>query len=176
MNQLKLNKLFSCSGKIFIMRWEEVCDNKSLQDLPFKIELNKWGQIVMSPVKIKHSFYQGRIQRLLESLLDTGEVMPECAINTSDGVKVADVVWCSEERFAQIEDEVSASIAPEICVEVKSSGNSLEEMEFKQKLYLEAQAIEVWLCNEQGEMRFYNEQGELAQSLLVPKFPKQIKR
>ena len=50
------------------MRWEEVCENKQLQDLPFKIELNKWGQIIMSPVKIKHSFYQGRNQRLLESL------------------------------------------------------------------------------------------------------------
>ncbi|MDZ8080740.1 MAG: Uma2 family endonuclease [Nostoc sp. DcaGUA01] len=158
------------------MRWEEVCENKQLQDLPFKIELNKWGQIVMSPVKIKHSFYQGRIQRLLESLLHTGEVMPECAINTSDSVKVADVIWSSDERFTQIEDEISASIAPEICVEFKSSGNSLEEMEFKRNLYLEAQAVEVWLCNEQGEMKFYNEQGELEQSLLVPKFPKQIKR
>jgi hypothetical protein len=51
------------------MKWEEVCEHKQLQDLPFKIELNKWGQIVISPVKIKHSFYQGRIQRLLESLL-----------------------------------------------------------------------------------------------------------
>ena len=58
------------------MKWEEVCKNQQLQNLPFKIELNKWGQIVMSPVKVKHSFYQGRIQRLLESLLQTGEVMP----------------------------------------------------------------------------------------------------
>jgi Uma2 family endonuclease len=158
------------------MKWEEVCGNKQLQDLPFKIELNKWGQIVMSPVKIKHSFYQGRIQRLLESLLKTGEVMPECAINTSDGVKVADVVWCSDQRFDQIQDEISASIAPEICIEVKSTGNTFEEMEFKKKLYLESQAIEVWLCNEQGQIKFYNEQGELSQSLLVPDFPKQIKR
>ena len=109
------------------MKWEEVCKNQQLQNLPFKIELNKWGQIVMSPVKIKYSFYQGRIQRLLESLLQTGEVMPECAINTSDGVKVADVVWCSNERFDQIQDEVSASIAPEICIEVKSIGNTLEQ-------------------------------------------------
>ncbi|BAZ88215.1 Uma2 family endonuclease [Dolichospermum compactum] len=158
------------------MRWEEVCENKQLQDLPFKIELNKWGQIVMSPVKIKHSFHQGRIQRLLESLLKTGEVMPECAINTSDGVKVADVVWCSDTRFDQIQDEISASIAPEICIEVKSTGNTIDEMEFKKQLYLEAQAIEVWLCNEQGEIRFYNQQGELENSLLVPDFPQQIKR
>ena len=158
------------------MKWEEVCEDQQLQNLPFKIELNKWGQIVMSPVKIKHSFYQGRIQRLLESLLQTGEVMPECAINTSDGVKVADVVWCSDERFDQIQDEVSASIAPEICIEVKSIGNTLEEMEFKKKLYFEAQAMEVWICNEQGEITFYNEQNELTQSLLVPYFPTQIKR
>ena len=158
------------------MKWEEVCKNQQLQNLPFKIELNKWGQIVMSPVKVKHSFYQGRIQRLLESLLQTGEVMPECAINTSDGVKVADVVWCSDERFDQIQDEVSASIAPEICIEVKSIGNTLEEMEFKKKLYFEAQAMEVWICHEQGEITFYNEQNELTQSLLVPDFPKQIKR
>jgi hypothetical protein len=147
------------------MKWEEVCANKQLQDLPFKIELNKWGQIIMSPVKIKHSFHQGRIQRLLESLLSNGEVMPECAIDTTDGVKVADVVWCSEERFDKIQDEVAASI-----------GNTLGEMEFKKKLYFEAQALEVWLCNEQGQIRFYNEQGELEQSLLVPDFPKQIKR
>lgn len=113
------------------MRWEKVCEDKQLQNLPFKIELNKWGQIVMSPVKIKHSFYQGRIIRLLESLLNEGEIMPECAINTSDGVKVADVVWCSEERFKKIEDEISASIAPEICVEVKSTGNTCEEMQLK---------------------------------------------
>ena len=128
------------------MRWEEVCEDRQLQDLPFKIELNKWGQIVMSPVKIKHSFYQGRIQRLLQSLLTTGEVMPECAIETSDGVKVADVVWCSDTRFDLIQDRVSASIAPEICIEVKSSGNSWDEMEFKQKLCFEAQAVEVWIC------------------------------
>jgi len=158
------------------MKWEEVCELKELQDLPFKIELNKWGQIVMSPVKIKHSFYQGRIQRLLESLLHTGEVMPECAINTSDGVKVADVVWCSDERFTQIEDEISASIAPEICIEVRSSSNTSDEMEFKKKLYLEAQAIEVWLCNEQGHIKFYNAEVELEQSLLVHNFPKEIKR
>ncbi len=74
------------------MRWEEVCKNQQLQNLPFKIELNKWGQIVMSPVKIKHSFYQGRIQRLLASLLQTGEVMPELAINISDALPKNDAL------------------------------------------------------------------------------------
>ena len=31
------------------MDWLEVCQNKALQDLPFKIELNEWGQITMTP-------------------------------------------------------------------------------------------------------------------------------
>ncbi len=158
------------------MEWQEVCEHKQLQDLPFKIELNKWGQIVMSPVKIKHSFYQGRIQRLLASLLNSGEVMPECAIDTLDGVKVADVVWCSEQRFSQIKNETSASIAPEICVEVKSEGNTKEEILNKINLYLEAQAVEVWICNETGYLTFYNAQGELEKSILVPNFPQKIER
>ena len=46
----------------------------------------------------------------------------------------------------------------------------------KKKLYFEAQAMEVWICHEQGEITFYNEQNELTQSLLVPYFPTQIKR
>jgi hypothetical protein len=47
----------------------------------------------------------------------------------------------------------------------------LDEMEFKQRLYFEAGAIEVWICNEQGQITFSNDRGELAQSLLVPDFP-----
>lgn len=49
-------------------------------------------------------------------------------------------------------------------------------MEFEKQLYFEAQALEVWLCDEQGEIKFYNQHGELEQSLLVPNSPKQIKR
>lgn len=158
------------------MKWQEVCENKYLQNLPFKIELNKWGQIVMSPAKPKHSIYQGIIQELLNSVLDTGFAFPECAIATSDNVKVADVVWASDERLNIIEDEDVASIAPEICVEIKSASNTLEEMEFKKNLYLEAKAEEVWLCDPQGRMVFYNQQDKLDQSLLVPDFPTQIRR
>ncbi len=158
------------------MEWQTVCENQYLQNLPFKIELNKWGQIVMSPVKIKHSFYQGRISALLNTLISEGEVMPECAIQTSDGIKVADVAWISEKRFDLILEETSASIAPEICIEVKSESNTNEEIEFKKKLYLEAQAQEVWFCDPNGNMKFFNQEKELKISLLVPDFPKQIKR
>ncbi len=158
------------------MNWQEICDHKALQDLPFRIELNKWGQIVMSPVKVKHSFFQGRIQSLLEERLKIGTVMPELAMQTTDGVKVADVVWVSDQRLDVIEEETVASIAPEICIEVKSASNTLEEMLVKKDLYLGAGAIEVWLCDKSGAMSFYNQQGQLDASLLVPDFPKLIQR
>ncbi|VXD12372.1 conserved hypothetical protein [Planktothrix serta PCC 8927] len=158
------------------MQWQEVCENKQLQDLPFKIELNKWGQIVMSPAKPKHSAYQGIIITLLSSLIEKGLAFPECAIQTTDGVKVADVVWTSDQIADIILEETVASVAPEICVEVKSSSNTLEEMLEKKDLYFAAGAEEVWVCDIQGKMKFYNRQGELSKSLLVPEFPEEIKR
>ena len=46
----------------------------------------------------------------------------------------------------------------------------------KKDLYFAAKAEEVWLCDGEGRIRFYNQQGELKQSFLVPDFPKQIER
>jgi Uma2 family endonuclease len=102
--------------------------------------------------------------------------MPELAIQTSDGVKVADVVWMSDERFDIIENEETASIAPELCIEIKSASNTKEEMNIKKDLYLEAGAQEFWVCNQNGNISFFNQEGELNQSLLVPNFPHQIRR
>ncbi|MBF0290320.1 MAG: Uma2 family endonuclease [SAR324 cluster bacterium] len=156
------------------MNWQEVCADPNLQDLPYKIELNEWGQIVMSPVRIYHSFFQGKIEHLLQTLLDHGEVFPECAIKTSRGTKVADVVWVSQERFEKIKDEFDAPIAPEICIEVISPNNTRKEMLEKKKLYFEVGAEEFWLCDENGEMSFYHHKGKIKQSRLVPDFPKVI--
>lgn len=166
----------SVKEKYSIMKWQEVYENKYLQNLPFKIELNSWGQIVMSPAKPKHAIFQGLILELLNSAIDTGIAFPECPIETTDNVKVADVVWASDERLDIIENEDVASIAPEICIEIISDSNTFKEMESKKDLYFEAQAEEVWFCDRDGTMKFYNRQGELQQSLLVSSFPKQIQR
>lgn len=158
------------------MQWQEICDDKLLQDLPYKIELNKWGQIIMSPAKIKHGFYQNRIGSLLDALMAEGETIIECAVQTSDNVKVADVAWASDERAEIILDEVSASVAPEICVEVRSDSNTNEEMEFKKSLYFEAGAQEVWICDRHGHVTFFDAEQQLKISNLVPDFPLEIKR
>jgi hypothetical protein len=40
------------------MRWADVIDNPLLQNLPFKIELNRWGRIEMSPSSNQHGAVQ----------------------------------------------------------------------------------------------------------------------
>ncbi len=34
------------------MNWQEVCEHPELKDLSFKIELNRQGQLIMTPVKV----------------------------------------------------------------------------------------------------------------------------
>lgn len=156
------------------MEWSEVIAHPSLRDLPFKIELDENGKIIMTPVKIKHSILTGKIGRLMNQIRGEGEILNECAIDTSKGVKVADVAWALRETLKQIEAETSASVAPEICVEVLSRSNTDKEMRDKRKLYFERGAQEVWTCDEDGAMRFFNPKRELKTSQLFPGFPNKI--
>jgi hypothetical protein len=43
-----------------------------------------------------------------------------------------------------------------------------------QDLYLEAGVVEVWFCTLEGQMGFYNAQGQLEQSGLVPDSPQTL--
>jgi len=79
------------------MEWSEVINNLVLQDLPFKVEPNKFGKILMSPASNSHGRTQVRIATNLTNKLPNGEVTTEYSIQTSEGVKVADVVWASND-------------------------------------------------------------------------------
>ncbi|CAK0779832.1 putative restriction endonuclease domain-containing protein [Gammaproteobacteria bacterium] len=133
------------------MNWQEVCERSDLRNLPFKIELNAWGQILMSPIKAYHSAFRGQIARLLPR---EGVVLAECAIKTAQDTKVADIAWCSSERFRHIREETECSVAPEVCIEIQSASNSDIEMAEKIGLYLAAGAVEVWLCDLAGDLSF----------------------
>ena len=158
------------------MTWDEVLADPHLEDLPYKIELNKWGNIEMSPARNLHAKYQGRIAHLLGSMKPDGYVITEGPIETVENVKVPDVAWISFERndAAATPDEVYTDTAPEICVEIISPSNSLEEQMHKGSLYLRAGAEEFWLCNELGDVRFFNADGPLEHSRLCPDFPVRI--
>ncbi len=157
------------------MEWKDVVADPHLQNLPFKIETNEWGQIVMTPAKVMHGKYQLKIGMLLTQLMQlAGEAAVECAILTTQGTKVADVVWASEERWQRIKDAYESDIAPEICVEVISKANSNPQIENKNQLCFGALAQEVWTCDKNGTIRFYTEAGEIKSSKLCPAFPRKI--
>lgn len=156
------------------MRWADVLNDKSLQDLPYKIELNRLGQIVMSPATNLHAFYQGEIQWRIRLLTTAGKCFPECSVETSEGVKVPDVVWLSDDFYQKYQYTTPYPSAPELCVEVISPSNSQEEIDQKVSLFFEQGAKEVWTCDQTGRMTFLVPSGQLTQSELFPQFPSKI--
>lgn len=145
------------------MQWQDVLADKTLRDLPYKIELSERGTIEMSPSSFIQSYLQGSLACLLNEQLG-GEVFTNLAIATDQGVKVANVAWASDAYYQQHKNDTLATAAPEICVEIISPSNSMKEMRAKIKLYLKAGATEVWLVNEQGNVRFFDSEGEQKQS------------
>jgi len=158
------------------MHWAEVVADPSLRDLPYKIELNEYGQILMTPHWPLHSEIQSILQDELNHRLEGGRAVPEYTIQTSKGVRVADVAWRSDERWGRIKAAGSAPapIAPEICIEVRSGSNTTSEMGEKRALYFEAGALEVWICDETGRLEFFDPDGKQPRSKAVPSFPSRI--
>ena len=156
------------------MQWQEACENQYLKNIPFKIELNNQGKVLMTPVKVNHSILQGKIIGNLYKYLTDGEALAECAIRTKQGTKVADVAWASNHLLEKIENEVECSIAPEICIEVLSYSNTKRELSEKKELYIAQGAIEFWVCDSLGKMRFFVKEGEIESSNMANNFPSSI--
>jgi len=156
------------------MEWQEICEHPSLRNMPFKIETNKWGKIVMTPATNKHGVYQALIIEWLSKLGAGGRPISECSIQTSDGVKVADVAWGSFEFFKKNKLSNPYLESPEIIVEILSPSNTFQEMEEKRELYFARGAKEFWTCDEEGLMRFYTYGRKLDKSEILEAFPEWI--
>ena len=141
-------------------RWAEVVNDPGLHDLPYKIELNAWGKIEMSPANTRHARLQGKITAELARQLTGGEVLTEVPILTDIGVRVPDVAWASNEFLRIHRESTPLPRAPEICVEIVSESNTDAEMQEKTRAYLAAGAAEVWLVSEAGGVRYYDTTGE----------------
>lgn len=157
-----------------MLTWTDICNDKALQDLPYEVETNGQGQIIMSPHNTDHSRYQGVILKLLLKLKPEGESIPELAVQTDDGVRVVDVAWMTIEHADAELGNAACVQAPEICVEVVSPANTEEELAHKRALYFAKNAGEVWICSRRGEIRFYDAAGELKMSRICSGFPTKV--
>lgn len=151
------------------MKWQEVLNNPFFQNAPYKVELNKFGQILMSPASNWHGIVQFNVGNAIKLAKGSG-VITECSILTSEGVRVADVAWASDEFFAEFGEQTPYPKAPEICIEVKSPANSKAEMDEKIRCYLEKGALEVWIVDENAKVNFYTHTGKIKKSKLVEDF------
>jgi Uma2 family endonuclease len=146
------------------LRWADVANDPALKDLPYKIELNIYGKIEMSPANNRHARLQGYVAGEFARQLEGGGVLTECPVLTDIGVKVPDVAWATRAFLDEYGDTTPFPRAPEICVEIVSPSNSDQEMQEKTRAYLAAGAREVWLMSEEGSIRYYDDAGERSAS------------
>ena len=157
------------------MTWTEICDDKLLATLPYRIETDRWGHLVMSPPpRSRHAEYQTEIAIALRRLMQGGRSIVECPLQTREGVKAIDVVWVSHARRASKPNDPAYLVAPEICVEVESPSNAPEELQERRRLCFEKGAREWWLCDTAGRMTFFDPTGSMPRSALCPDFPVQV--
>ena len=121
------------------MEWREVVEHPSLKYLPFKIETNEWGKIMMAPASDLHGLYQAAHAMDGSSVLEKGGIpSTECPVETSKGTRVADVAWRSG-TFLKKHGirELALPESPEVVVEIESPSNSAAELVEKRLLYFE---------------------------------------
>lgn len=156
------------------MGWTEICEDPRLRDLPYKIQTDKWGNIVMTPATNEHGIYQAKIVTLISKIVEEGTLISECSIQTSEGVKVADVAWASAEFMQKNKGKNPFSEAPEVCIEILSPSNTELEMNEKKELYFARGAKEFWVCDQEGNMTFYKNTDHLKNSEIAALFPDKI--
>lgn len=107
-------------------RWNEIVSDPLLSELPYKVETNAQGQIILSSHTNRHSKAQRSLQKLLDRHAPTGEVYPEFVIATAQGVKSPDVVWGSPKREREMEEKRALTGR----LEHRRSGSSNRTAEF----------------------------------------------
>lgn len=159
-----------------LRRWEELLADPEIAKLEFRVETDRYGNVIMSPPPApNHGELQSTFSWLLRNLMRAGSVLSECPISTADGVRAADVAWASPTRKAELGNRSCFPHAPEVCVEVRSPKNSEAEIQEKIALYLDAGAEEVWVCDCFGNVSFFGRGGgQLARSAICPEFPSKV--
>ena len=125
-------------------RWRRMCVDPTFEDVPGKIELTQWGEILISPVGKAHGLLAVSLSVLLMRKLG-GRAMVEVGILTTAGIRAPDVAWCSDGFLAEHPEDAPLSAAPELCIEIASPGNAMPKLREKASAYLAAGATEAWI-------------------------------
>ena len=143
-------------------RWREILDDPRFADFAGKIDLDRWGRMIVTPVNTEHAGVAGRLARLLEQQLG-GRALVEAGVRTAEGVFAPDVLWCTDDFWQARRAETPLEVAPEICVEVASPSNTIQDLHAKVQAYLDAGATEAWIVFPRSKrVEFYGRSGAIA--------------
>jgi len=93
--------------------WMEIAADPRLAKLPDRIETDRHGHILMTPLPgFPHSDRQGNIADLLKDLIPNGRTLAECPLSTADGVKAIDLAWLARGRAEFRERPLSSRAHP----------------------------------------------------------------
>jgi Uma2 family endonuclease len=170
-----MNQMMNAASKI--LTWHEVCADRSLRDLPYKIESTGDGKLLLTKFTNDRAFLKAQMMIELNKRMAVGKVLGSVPVETGNGTRVTDVSWASRDRWHSQKKQLSATTAPEICVEILTDFNCREYALGKIPLYFESGACEVWLCDKDGRLEFFSAEGPggpQPTSKLCPGFPNQI--
>ena len=130
-------------------RWRRMCVDPTFEDIPGKIEITQWGEILMSPVGKAHGLLAVSLSVLLMRKLG-GRAMVEVGILTTAGIRAPDVAWVSKEKWENLsteEQEKFPPIAPDFIIEVRSKSDSIKDLKNKMKEWIENGCQLAWLVD-----------------------------
>ena len=158
------------------MTWAELCADPSLNDLPYKIETDRFGRVMMYRTNVAHSEHLTEISCFLGDQLPSWIVITRCPVDTKEGTKVADVAAFPLARCPNFRDLVSLPIAPDICVEVHTIPFDPTLLEEKRRLYAALGSLEFWTCSSAGALSFVDASTgqSLRRSRLCHTFPENL--
>jgi Uma2 family endonuclease len=145
-------------------RWREILDDPRFANFAGKIDLDRWGRMIVTPVNTEHAGVAGRLARLLEQQLG-GRALIEAGVRTADGVFAPDVLCCTDSFWEARREQTPLEAAPDICVEGASPSNTMQDLHTKVRAYLEAGAAEAWIVFPRSKrIEFHDRSGKAVAS------------
>jgi Uma2 family endonuclease len=140
-----------------VSRWRAVLNDP---DAPDFCEMDEYGEIEVSPPPaFWHQQVVAVVGRQIEAQL--GGESGSYALATSIGVRFPDVCWArSFKELAEAGGSDPLTAMPPICVEVVSPGNRRKQIAATIRADLEAGVTEVVLIEQDGRIRWFDQDGE----------------
>jgi Uma2 family endonuclease len=152
--------------------WERLCTTPGFSHPGFTCEITPEGKVILSPTFNYHGWYQARLSVLLAQYAPAGQPFVELAVLTEVGLFEIDVAWSRD--FKRIRQQKVASPAPEVCMEVESESNTVEEFSRKRAALFAAGCREFWIIRREGDVEFYTTSGQQHESNIIIGFPATI--